>query len=412
MTAFWLTNGPARRLLAAALFLTVVLQLALCLYQRVCHVGRIRRNLDGALLLLLTAACAGLMAANNGGMALSGVWTLLPLAVLLLWAHAGAGFRRARRASRETLSLTSVRETLDNLNAGILFADADRRAVLVNHAMGELCAALCGSYPQTLDDLSDALRFAEPLPDAAGMYRFPDGRIWRIQTLPLTDPELKGFTQTTAQEMTELYAANRQLADENAALRAVIEETKRMIGLVAERVREQETLDVKARVHNDIGKSLIALSELMSGGEEDRDAQLRTLHVAVSLFSGAGATLPGTLEEVRREASELRVTLLLDGVLPQSGEVEALIAAAARECVTNCVRHAKGHTVTVRIDRRGGAYTAVLTNDGAPPAGPIHEGGGLSSLRRSVEAAGGERSAGYAPAFALTLKLKERSPEA
>ena len=411
MTAFFLTNGPARHLLTVVLFAAVILQLALCLYQHVCHIGLGRRSIDGAILLLSIAACAFLMEANHNVPELARPWSILPVAIVLLIIHALAGLRRTYRESREILSLSSVRETLDNLNSGILFADEDRRVILVNHVMGELLAGLTGSYPQMLDDLSGALKMTEPLSDASCMYRFPDGRIWRIQTLPLKEPELIGYTQTLAQDLTELYAVNSQLADENAELRQVIEETKRMIDLVEERVREQETLDIKVQVHNDIGKSLIALSELMKGGVRDRDEQLHTLHTAVSLFAGVSPSLPGTLEEVRREAEEMRITLLLEGMLPRNGDVEALIAAAARECVTNCVRHANGSSVTVKIDEHDGLYTIVITNDGDPPEGPIREGGGLGSLRRRVEAAGGEMHVSHFPAFALILNLTEGRPE-
>jgi two-component sensor histidine kinase len=407
MRFFGLTNETAQHTLTVMLFLAVAAQLALCLYQKVCNIRRGRRYADIVLLLALTAVCAGSMAARTGAPEIGPYRLLIAAAVIGLIVRAGFGIRLAYRTSHETLSISSIKETLDNLGSGIMFSDADHRVILINHTMGELVAGLSGSYPQVLEDLYGALEKAGQVSGATGLYRFPDGRIWRIQTLPLQEPELAGFTQATAEDLTELYAANSQLAGENEALRGVIEETKRMIALVAERVREQETLEIKVRVHNDIGKSLISLSELMNSDPGDREEQLRTLHKAVSLFSEASPALPGTLEEARREAEEMRVSLRLEGVVPKDEGVEKLIAAAARECVTNCVRHAKGSRVTVAINEENGVYTVTITNDGEAPGGPIIEGGGLGSLRRRVESAGGGMKISHYPAFALILKLKE-----
>ena len=94
-------------------------------------------------------------------------------------------------------------------------------------------------------------------------------------------------------------------------------------------------------------------------------------------------------------------------VLPLLAVLIALTAAALGECVTNCVRHAKGSRVTVAINEESGVYTVTITNDGEAPGGPIIEGGGLGSLRRRVESAGGGMKISHYPAFALILKLKE-----
>jgi len=244
------------------------------------------------------------------------------------------------------------------------------------------------------------------------LCRFPDGRVWRFQTVPLTEPELSGFLQTTAQDVTELYAVNAQLARDNEALRAAIGRMRGMVDRLSDLVREQETLNLKIRIHNDIGSSLIALSGLADGGgREDTEKQLQVLERALVYFGSDYPAAEGTLEAVRRQAEEMGVTLETEGYLPHGGALEELVAAAARECVTNCVRHARGSRVTVRLSERGGVYTAAITNDGQVPAGPIAEGGGLSALRRRVEGAGGEMHLAHAPRFALILNLTERKPE-
>ncbi len=400
------------RLFAGLVFLAAAAQLLLCLYRFFCRSGLASRVVDTALFLaLLLLSAYSTDAALNREFAAAFPWLLLPAVSVFSLAHSAIGLLRAYRSDRETLSPASVKETLDNLNSGILFADASGRVVLVNHTMVRLAAALTGSCPQLLSELLSALdapkRGVERL-EGEGLYRFPDGRVWRFRTVPLSAGAPVGFTQTTAQDMTELQEANERLAQENEALQQANASMRRMLERVADRIREQETLALKMRIRNDIGASLIALSELAA--KEPRysasmDEPLKTLRFAISCFSRDRADIPLVLEDVRLQAERMNIELVLDGYIPQDDMIERLVLAAARECVTNCARHAKGGVVTVKVTELSGICTVTITNDGAVPQGPVTEGGGLSALRRSVERAGGEMHISHSPRFALILNL-------
>lgn len=103
------------------------------------------------------------------------------------------------------------------------------------------------------------------------------------------------------------------------------------------------------------------------------------------------------------ECRDLGVALRLDGAMPVEPTIEDLVVKAMRACVSNCVRHAHGTTVSVRIRGVAGGYTVQITNDGAAPAGPIVEGVGLTALRRSIETAGGEVQLAHRPGFLMSL---------
>ena len=419
MTAFSALAGALRHLLAVLLFFAATAQLANCLFHRLCRSPLRRRIAEDAGFALLFAACVLVTAALDApGRAAAFPWILPALLTALAAVHAAVGIARTRRSSRRTLSPDSVRQALDNLNSGILFADATGRTVLVNRTMYRLAEALLGSDPQLLDELMAALDAPDPargVEKRAGepaLYRFPDGRIWRFRSVALDDPALEGFTQTTAQDVTELAEVNAGLERENAALNEANAKMRRMLARIADRIREEESLNLKMRIHNEIGTSLIALSELAAdGAQADADRQMETLRSAVRCFSDDRSAMPDAFEDVCRQAEEMKVKLTLDGYLPENETVARLIVAAARECVTNCVRHAQGKHIHVRLTERSKICTAVITNDGAPPDGPVREGGGLSALRRSVERAGGEMHVAHSPRFALILNLPEKETE-
>lgn len=100
-----------------------------------------------------------------------------------------------------------------------------------------------------------------------------------------------------------------------------------------------------------------------------------------------------------------------EGYLPADSPVYGLVVAAAKECVTNCVKHAGGNEVYIRIAIRNDRYDITITNIGTVPTEPIKEGRGLSSLRRSIETAGGEMHTAYKPRFALFITLSGKEGE-
>lgn len=181
---------------------------------------------------------------------------------------------------------------------------------------------------------------------------------------------------------------------------------------LADRIREQENLNLKMKIHDDIGTSLITISKIMDEGiNEDIETQLTLLQNAVSYFSGHRNIITGTFEDVQRKAAEINVKLSLDGYIPQNDVLEKLIVSAAGECVTNCVHHAHGSQVDVKITEQNNLYKVVITNNGTVPKEKIIEGGGLSALRKSVESVGGEMYISHSPAFALILNLPGKEKE-
>ena len=333
--------------------------------------------------------------------------------ILLLTVYSVAGFIRNYRISRNEISPLSIRQALDKLNSGVCFSDSVGHIVLINRTLGELVYSLKGSYPRTLDEIESALKSVEKTAMADGennqeLYAFENGEIRRIYNIALTDASLRGFTQTVAQDVTELFNANKSLEEENERMSVTNEKISEMLERLSDRIRQQETLALKMRVHNDIGSSLIKISRIISGGaDEDMETQLRLLQSAVGYFSTDRSYGSKTLDEIVSSAGEMNVEVVFDGLVPENESIRRLIALACRECVTNCVKHASGDRVNVKIKPQGEYIFVSFTNNGVQPDGPIAEGGGLSSLRNRIENAGGKMKVLHSPAFELQLLLKK-----
>lgn len=339
---------------------------------------------------------------------------LAAIALIAALIHIPAETVSCLKYRRDHLSPYAIKEATDDLSSGVCFADSSGRIILCNRQMGKLSSELLGSYPQTAGELENAL--ASPpeksrvrrISENPVLYRFPDETVWKFCRTEHSD----GICQFTAQDVTALHETNERLRADNEELKAVNEKLRRMYDRLADRIREQEILDLKMRIHDNIGASLIAISDMMNHeADGDMDKQLAILQDAVSYLTNDRPVSRDTFEEAKQKAAAMKVSLILKGSVPQDTAAESLIVAAAKECVTNCVNHAKGNQVTVEITEHLEIFHITITNNGEVPKGKITEGGGLSNLRRSVEAAGGEMSISHSPVFALILDLPRKEQE-
>ena len=307
-----------------------------------------------------------------------------------------------------------IKESFDRLPIGICFFDRHGVVRLINHRMLEISGVLCKGGLQTLPELQAALQ-APPeavscLDPALSIYRFPNGIFLRFSEERLTLKAGGSCTQVTAADVTELIHGQDRLRQENERLADANSRARRLLAQMPEIIRQEETLAMKMRVHDDIGHSILSARRALVG-EESLDTIRRSAaeweqSIAVLYRTSRISNEREALEQAIFRASELDVRIVWKGAEPTVAR--ELLALAVRECAMNCVKHAGGTALTVSCTRENGCIHAALTNDGTPPERPIEEGGGLSMLRHRVEAAGGRMEIESLPRFVLLLSLPEK----
>ena len=309
-----------------------------------------------------------------------------------------------------------IKESFDRLPIGICFFDRHGVVRLINHRMLEISGVLCKGGLQTLPELQAALQ-APPeavscLDPALSIYRFPNGIFLRFSEERLTLKAGGSCTQVTAADVTELIHGQDRLRQENERLADANSRARRLLAQMPEIIRQEETLAMKMRVHDDIGHGILSARRALVG-EESLDTIRRSAaeweqSIAVLYRTSRISNEREALEQAVFRASELDVRVVWEGAEPRATAARELLALAVRECAMNCVKHAGGTALTVSCTRENGCIHAALTNDGTPPERPIEEGGGLSMLRHRVEAAGGRMEIESLPRFMLLLSLPEK----
>lgn len=405
--------GDLFLLLCGALFVAAIGELALGLYLYTCTED-FKKSLPpiaffSALILLISLVMGGKPDF------IGNIWWFVFVALLILsLTHIVSSFIKGYKISKMTISSDSVRQAMNGFNFGICFTDDNGRLVLINQEMNKLMFSLSGKYPQSLNEIirviegkTEKIEFQEQ--DDYSLYRFPDGSVWKVTLTDISEKELEGFKQITAQDMTDLYTVNQNLHRENGEIRAAIAKMDDLITRMSELARQQEALNLKMRVHDEIGASLITLSRLANGEiKADAKEQISALKEALSYFGTSNVTGSAIDEKIGAFASKLGVKLIFEGEFSKNKRIANLVNAAIKECITNCVRHAKGNEVRIVLSRNNYVYMATITNNGEAPKSGIHEGTGLSALREKIEGAGGEMTVSAAKVFTLQLVFDER----
>lgn len=339
-------------------------------------------------------------------------WSAAPAAVLflslaLLAVLTGKTLFDLFQWRKGHLNPGAVKESIDQLPAGLCFYAGDGSVLLANRRMEQLCRAATG------EALLDARAFWNTV-GKAGFLCMDDGSVWSLNRRTL-HTEFGDVYQITATNITRQHALSRELEQDQLRLRDINRRLRQYGETVAEVTREKELLAAKIRVHDGLGQCLLAAKRciLTPVTEEEKTAVLELWRQNVALIQ----TPPEQSEEADGLADLLAAAkavgvsiLFTDSLPPERTAARTLTEAAIHECLTNTVRHARGSELYVEVTQKGPSWIIRCTDNGTPPNGPIQEGGGLSSLRRRVERAGGTMRVEAAPRFMLTLTIEEGGP--
>ncbi len=328
------------------------------------------------------------------------------ITICLTYCHLMFALVHERKKMTANINPDSIREAINNISTGVCFSDPNGRIILCNKMMRELTYEMIGSYPQTISEIDEAFYYDKSTERqlSTELFYFPDGRIREFVFKHIVVNDESGWRQIIAKDVTDLCRVKEQLERENKRLAQTNQKLNVMFEHITDAVREKESLEMKIRVHDTMGRSLITIQDLMKNPYE-AEKKLDVLCKTVNMLSESDDYGYDSVYDEINNCEKLGIKLNIDGRIPNNAVVEKLIVTAIRECATNCVKHAHGHYLNVNIQKIYRLYSITLTNDGEKPKEMIKEGSGLSSLRRSVEAVGGEMLTAYKPRFALLLNL-------
>lgn len=374
---------------------------------------------DSALLIVIFLITSGLCVRSRvfGGEQDSMILFKIPYAFLFIMGICGylfAGiqmfgiFKHRRNCLREN----AIQESLDNLPSGIVFFDGNGMPKLMNRRMHQICMNLAGRDIQNITELEEAL--SKPLKeqvffdDDLKVYGFSDGSVWKFSEKEIITTGGDRFSQVLASEVSELYQSKVLLKRENQKLQEMSAAMKELSKNVVTLTREEETLSMKMRVHDNLGYSVLAAQRmLMRESEEDRDIFLSQWKQTLDLLNKDNESVEDEQlhRQVQDRAKFLGVKIIYTGEKIWESHIFRLLDIILLEALSNCVRHAGASELYVKFGSAEHEWGVVITDNGQKPEKNIKEGGGLSGIRKRVEQCGGTLRICSDPIFSITVKI-------
>ena len=317
--------------------------------------------------------------------------------------------RDDRRYRRNYLTPDAIRETVNLLPEGVCVSAPDGTVLLSNLRMDGLCRSLTGGT------LSDAVRFRERLEgngEKQGgeiLAHTEDGKVWRFAGKHMKKNGMD-YDQLTASDVTAPYRIMEELRGKNEHLQELQRRMKEVSDLSGDMFIAQEEAAARTALHNQLGQVLLMGRHTLEHPDStDADlVRMATLEMNRFLLREAEAPSESQTDRFQQSlalAKSIGVQTEILGSLPENPAYRALLAQAVQECAANAVKHAEGDRLVLRPEENEKEWIVRITNNGRPPKEPVAESGGLLSLRRHTEAAGGAMTVESSPAFALVLQL-------
>ena len=341
------------------------------------------------------------------------VWFVLAV-LMVLTVCLAAVWTVMERQIRFALTPVSLQEGLDFMPDGISFSTQDGIPLLVNRKMQNISYAAFGTGVLDMRRLLQLLEAGETAVGCHVEYKenavflhLQDGSIWDIQyrEIPIRSSQVQ---ECIAYDITEQYQKNQEMEKRNAHLAAVNKKMREYNQNLDSITREREILAAKVRIHDDVGRSLLALRAYLSHKNGDRKGLVDLWRFTVSALKGEAVShdTADRMEVLAQAAEAVDVKLVFDGEIPKEQQLEEVVAAAIHECLTNTVKHADGSELAVHTMVENNMVTFELKNNGKPPEGTVEEKGGLRTLRTIVEQHGGRMEILSRPEFLLRIQLR------
>lgn len=344
------------------------------------------------------------------------LWVTLVLPTLVFMHSLTSVLFALRRRSR-TVSRSSIREAVNEMECGLMYTESDGTIILMNRVMASMAKRLTG---REVHDGEKFWRFIISFEESRSAKRidfsagpallFMDGSVWSFQRAILKDTDRK-FIEIVARNVTDLYERTEDMKREINELSMVQSEMYKVLQNISETGNKEELLNYKVRIHDSLGNAVLRIRQILRSDNPTDEETRKVIGIWDSTVKAYRNNSLGNTndsmsnyESLLKLADTLGIELTIKGNFPTSSE---LAIRAVREAMYNSIRHAYANKVMVDSYKSREGYHLHICDDGHASSPQIKEGGGLSSLRKTIEASGGTMEVTVNDGVELNIFVRE-----
>lgn len=337
-------------------------------------------------------------------------WFVTLLIIIILFVNVFIIYKERQQVIM--INNTSIKEAFDLLPIGICFFNETGLPILCNTSMYRFSSTVVGKDIQAIADLEGCLNNdfipLEGVVRDGNLFMLKNGSTWYLEKRQFLYEDKYYYVEFIAYDVTVLHDRKLDLEREMKRLQGFRDKLYKLSANVVAVTKEEEILNTKMRVHDEMGRCLLLAQKCLT--QECLEDKMN--HIALSWQRAISmmkyhydSDEKDMLLQVRKTCEALKISYIQNGDLPKQSKIAYIFTCAIRECVTNAVRYAKASELYVNFYQESIESSVMITNNGHLPTSEIVEGGGLSTLRKRVENAGGIMEIQSFPYFQLTVRL-------
>lgn len=317
--------------------------------------------------------------------------------------------RFSRRIRNKRLRI-AVKEALDTLPSAVCYFTSTGTIKLCNTAMHRIFREMAQCDLQSLAELNIALDDCDKTTGIirdGNVFLFPNGSAWQYSAGKVKTDDGEVYTEAVFSDVTELYEKRRELQQQSRELKKMYRELKTLSDNVLEMTREQEILNLKSQLHDQMNMGVAAIRQILRQNTtlEENDAAVVQFRRAVQVLREENSYPQNDMAEFIRDAAVSGIQVKITGELPKEENVLHLLLPVMREACVNAARHADASELYIMAEQMSGTVILHITNDGKQPESEITPRGGLVDLERFIVQAGGSLEIQSQPILVLTVTL-------
>ncbi len=302
-----------------------------------------------------------------------------------------------------------VKEGIDNLPTGLIFAKTNGVIILANKKMYDIYNIITAEIPQNCyvfwDKLYEENEHIRVLDDSEKPIIVINDELvytFSMDKFYLNEQEL---LQLKAIDITQLHSVNLDLVEKNKKLKELREKIISMKNNLENITREEEMIDAKLKIHRSMGTSLSSVRRYLIDKEGDLNKSLKTWRKSVELLNKDDEFFEtNEFDSLVDAANSIGIELEFKGEMPEARFYKAIIWTA-RECLINAAIHGQASKMLIGFTESIDAYNIVFSNNGLKPSEEIEDGGGFRAIREVLAEYNGDFEIKLKDDFSLILNL-------
>ena len=341
-------------------------------------------------------------------------WNLI-VALLLVAVRIVVGIPKVWQRIRQELRMGSIKEAMDTLPVGILFAKPDGEVLLANTAMLYFMDQHFGEQYRDANHLWQKLRTMEPTQMLKKIY-VGDQLLFRIEkegsflvSREILQKKKRQYQQITVMDVTEEDRSAIELAEQQQILKEQSNRLRYILANLEAYQRQQVLTEVASQIHDLLGQRITILQQILN------NKRFTDYVSMIPLVNTLIRDMRENIQENPREIlntiidtySSIGVSINITGSLPAEYILARVFVSIIREGATNAVRHGHANVVSVHIEKQDDMQVLTITDNGIPPEETITFGTGLKGIRNKVERLGGLLVVKAQPQFTMVVEINE-----